>query len=199
MTDPDGRPRPTDYLRHAKGPSRAPFGLLCPPTIAVAIEVTRRTRAAWGRLEGPPVSAEPLTAHPILRRVRSDQQGRRLYDYGGSLPGDWPLGVDILSGRAPAPAWHIVLEEGFEHDDVVLRVNGEDVYERRDVSTSPLLGYATSFETALAPGATVTVEVTTRSLGEGVVIPDSPARQLVVAINEGKLHFVTPEHARGYA
>ena len=95
--------------------------------------------------------------------------------------------------------WHIVLEEGFRDDDVALRVDGDDLYADTDISTHRLLGYAASFEASMAAGSRVTVEVPTRSLACDFVVPDSPARQLVVSIVDGVLQFLTPEHARGYA
>lgn len=95
--------------------------------------------------------------------------------------------------------WHVVLEEGFRDDDVVLRVDGDDLYAETGISTNRLLGYAASFEASMAAGSRVTVEVSTRSLARDFVLPDSPARQLVVSVVDGALQFLTPEHARGYA
>ncbi len=105
----------------------------------------------------------------------------------------------LLTERQFVETWHFVLEDGLRSDDVVIRVDGDVVYEGTKISTNPLLGYALSFEASISVGANVRVEVPTRGLASDFRLPDSPGRQLVVAIVDGALELITPEHARGYA
>lgn len=62
---------------------------------------------------------------------------------------------------------HIALEEGFEGDLVVVRVNGRDVYDKQDVKTRLQIGLADSFNTSVERGkAQVEIAVPTRKLTE---------------------------------
>ncbi len=95
--------------------------------------------------------------------------------------------------------WHVVLEEGFQSDDVVVRAGGDALYEGEGISTNPHLGYAVSFEVAISAGSQIVVEVPTRTVTCDFVLPDSPGRQVVVSIVDDGLQFLTPQQARGYA
>lgn len=66
---------------------------------------------------------------------------------------------------------HIALEEGFEGDLVVVRVNGRDVYDKQDVETRLQIGLADSFHTTVERGKSqVEIAVPTRKLTEKVSV-----------------------------
>jgi hypothetical protein len=47
----------------------------------------------------------------------------------------------------------IDLQEGFDHVDVEVRVDGDALYERSDVHTNPMTGFADSAEVSVSAGA----------------------------------------------
>jgi len=66
---------------------------------------------------------------------------------------------------------HIALEEGFEGDVVVVRVNGSEVYDNQDVKTRLQIGLADSFDTSVGRGkAQIEIAVPTRKLTEKVSV-----------------------------
>ncbi len=60
---------------------------------------------------------------------------------------------------------HLALQDGFEHDDMVIRVNGEDVFTGTDISTDLRISLATTVDLEVTPGATtIEIVLTTRHL-----------------------------------
>lgn len=47
----------------------------------------------------------------------------------------------------------IDLQEGFDHVDVEIRVDGDTLYQRSDVHTNPMTGFADSTELSVSEGA----------------------------------------------
>ena len=87
---------------------------------------------------------------------------------------------------------HIALQEGFRGDDVVVRVQGEEVFRKEDVTTRSQIGYADSFEVE-AEGEEVKVEVLLplKKLSETVMLQVPPTEYLGLSINEGKIDYRT--------
>jgi hypothetical protein len=50
------------------------------------------------------------------------------------------------------PQLHIALQEGFAHDEVIVRVAGREVYRNADLSTRLQIGYADACNAAVAVG-----------------------------------------------
>jgi hypothetical protein len=81
----------------------------------------------------------------------------------------------------------IILQSGFEEDNVTVYVNGKQARRDTDLSTNPLLGIAEEVAIELpARGATIGVEVTSRGLAGGVKLSGRP-KSLLVSIEDGKL------------
>jgi hypothetical protein len=81
----------------------------------------------------------------------------------------------------------IILQSGFEEDNVTVYVNGKQALRDTDLSTNPLLGIAEEVAIELpARGATIGVEVTSRGLSGGVKLSGKP-KSLLVSIDDGKL------------
>ena len=81
----------------------------------------------------------------------------------------------------------IILQDGFESDDVSVTVNGKEAVSKRNVSTKMLLGMADELTVELpAKGATVGVEVSSRNLSATRKLAGKP-KSLIVSIEEGGL------------
>ncbi|MFC8039208.1 hypothetical protein ACFUOZ_07625 [Paenarthrobacter sp. NPDC057355] len=81
----------------------------------------------------------------------------------------------------------IILQDGFESDDVTVTVNGKEAASAREVSTKMLLGMADELTVELpAKGATVGVEVRTRSLSASRKLAGKP-KSLIASIENGEL------------
>ena len=81
----------------------------------------------------------------------------------------------------------IILQDGFNGDEVAITVNGKEARYDRDVTTRELLGMAEEVSVELpAKGATVGVEVTSRSLSAEKKLHGRP-RSLLVSIEDGEL------------
>src|SRR5687768_13002018 len=81
----------------------------------------------------------------------------------------------------------IILQDGFNEDEVAITVNGKEARYDRDVTTRELLGMAEEVSVELpAKGATVGVEVTSRNLSAEMKLHGRP-KSLLVSIEDGEL------------
>jgi hypothetical protein len=81
----------------------------------------------------------------------------------------------------------VILQDGFDDDDVTITVNGKEARHDREVSTRILLGMAEEVAVELpAKGATVGVEVTSRNLRAAKKLAGKP-KSLLVSIENGEL------------
>ncbi|WP_347110105.1 hypothetical protein AAHB33_05345 [Paenarthrobacter sp. S56] len=81
----------------------------------------------------------------------------------------------------------IILQDGFESDDVAVTVNGKPAAFEKEVSTRMLLGMADELTVELpAKGATVGIEVSSRKLSATKKLAGKP-KSLIVSIEEGEL------------
>ncbi|MBO1266680.1 hypothetical protein [Arthrobacter cavernae] len=81
----------------------------------------------------------------------------------------------------------IILQDGFDADEVAVTVNGKEARRDRDVTTRMLLGMAAEVTVELpAKGATVGVEVSSRRLSAARKLVGKP-KSLLVSIEDGEL------------
>jgi hypothetical protein len=81
----------------------------------------------------------------------------------------------------------IILQDGFDADDVEVTVNHKEAHHERDVSTRMMLGMAAEISVELpAKGSTVGVEVTSRKLSATKTLHGKP-KSLLVSIEDGEL------------
>lgn len=93
----------------------------------------------------------------------------------------------------------IDLQDGFSDDVVVIRVDNEDVFHKKGVSTDYSLGRADSVETKVSEGSVdVAVTVPSRSLSDRVVLEVATAVYLGVSIIDGRIVFVVSEESFTY-
>jgi|GEM_PF-527541 len=65
---------------------------------------------------------------------------------------------DYSNSQLTMTVLHIALQDGFIDDEVIIQVNGEEVFHQSGVKTRFQIGFATSFEVEVQQGK-VTVEV----------------------------------------
>ncbi|WP_426998436.1 hypothetical protein [Pseudarthrobacter sp. N5] len=81
----------------------------------------------------------------------------------------------------------IILQDGFDEDNVTVTINGKQARRDTGVSTKMLLGMAAEVSVELpAKGATVGVEITNRGLSAGIKLHGKP-KSLLVSVEDGKL------------
>jgi hypothetical protein len=75
------------------------------------------------------------------------------------------------------PTLHVDLREGFDHDTVVVRVDGREVYRQAGVQTNYSVGLADRVTAEVASGpVTVHVALPQRGLESSITLPlDGPA------------------------
>lgn len=95
-------------------------------------------------------------------------------------------------------ALRIALQDGFEGDHVVVKVNGKEVFKQESVKTKRQIGKATSFEVEVEEGsATVEVALPLKNLSETLAFKVSGEVYLGVSIAEGKIeHRVSSQPFR---
>ncbi len=95
-------------------------------------------------------------------------------------------------------ALRIALQDGFEGDQVVVKVNGKEVFKQENVKTKRQIGKAASFEVEVEEGtANVEVSLPLKNLSETIAFKVSGEAYLGVSIAEGKIgHKVSSEPFR---
>lgn len=91
------------------------------------------------------------------------------------------------------------LQDGFEDDVVVVKVNDQEVFHKEGVKTKLLIGYADSFEVKVADGS-VNVEVILplRNLSETIVLEVSTVAYLGLSMHEGRIDYLISNEPFGY-
>ncbi|MEV0379422.1 hypothetical protein [Nonomuraea sp. NPDC050643] len=83
--------------------------------------------------------------------------------------------------------------EGFDNDEIIVRVNGEIAFHGRNVTTSPLIGLAESVELTL-PGEHAEAEIELPGRGAATRLDLRASRQVAVSVSGSALsHTVSAE------
>ena len=97
------------------------------------------------------------------------------------------------------------IQDGFEDDLVVVRVNGTEIFRGEGVTTKLLLG-GTDFTSNNAPRVQVSegsvdveVLVPSKNLSRTISIQASQNTDLGVSIQDGKIHYIKVDKPFGYA
>jgi hypothetical protein len=94
---------------------------------------------------------------------------------------------------APRPSARIDLREGFEDDDVIVRIDGEEVYRSSGVTTLPQIGRADGIDVPVGDGP-VTVEVDLPRRGiSGSFSVEAAGMHIGISVSGGDIgHEVSP-------
>jgi hypothetical protein len=91
-------------------------------------------------------------------------------------------------------------QEGFAHDEVQVRVNGQERLKKADVTTNRLLGIASSEEIEVPDGRiTVDIQIPTKNLSKTISLEISGSEYLGVSIENGKIEHIASQKPFGYA
>lgn len=91
----------------------------------------------------------------------------------------------------------VALEDGFEADLVVVRVNGEEVLRREDVTTDVRIGLAHGFDVRVGRlPATVEVDLPNRGLAGRTTVETEATTHLSISVVDGALRFRRPDRFR---
>jgi len=84
----------------------------------------------------------------------------------------------------------IDLQDGFREDTVVIRVDGDEIYNREGVSTDYALGRTDAAETQV-PQGTIRVEssMPTQQLSESIVLEISEDVYVGISILDGRINY----------
>lgn len=93
----------------------------------------------------------------------------------------------------------IDLQDGFMDDLVVIQIDDQEIFRKKGVQTSLLLGYADSLEIEVSEG-TVNVEITLplRNLAETLELQVSKATYLGISIQAGNIQYRVADKPFGY-
>jgi len=93
----------------------------------------------------------------------------------------------------------IDLQDGFDNDDVCIKVNGREVYHHRDVTTKLLLGLADTIETKAEDGsAVVEITVPTRKLSRTDKVDVKGDTYVGACVQRGGLRLLVSSTPFGY-
>lgn len=91
---------------------------------------------------------------------------------------------------------HLVLEDGFEDDTVVVRAAGRELLRWDDVTTRTQLSHAGDAEVEVPEGrVTLEVEVPTKGVSDRVEIDAAATPVVGLSLREGRIAPAFPEHA----
>ena len=94
---------------------------------------------------------------------------------------------------------NVDLQSGFTGDAVIVKINQEEVFRKKNVSTNLLLGYAEHFQQDLPEGdTTIEVELPQRNLTENTLLHLYEPLYLGISIEENRLVFITRKEAFSY-
>ena len=95
-------------------------------------------------------------------------------------------------------AFRIALQDGFEGDTVVVKVNGKEVFKQENVKTKRQIGKAASVEVEVEEGsANVEISLPLKNLSETIAVKVSGEVYLGVSVVENKVeHKVSSEPFR---
>jgi hypothetical protein len=93
----------------------------------------------------------------------------------------------VMPTDSPLPPIHIDLQEGFEDDDVVIRIGEEEVFRKEGVTTLPQIGRADGIEIPIGDGPVIVdVELPKRGVQASFSVP-APDMHLGISIEDGEL------------
>ncbi len=98
------------------------------------------------------------------------------------------------------PTLTIDLQEGFEGEEVVVRVDGKEAARRGGVRTKRMLGLADSLEVEVPAGtAAVEIAVPAKNLSKKVEVRPEETPYLGVSLSGGEINLLPYPEPFGYA
>ena len=93
----------------------------------------------------------------------------------------------------------IDLQDRFENDTVVMRMNGEEVFRKEHITTNLLLGLADSFKTEVEQGSVrIEISIETRNIVETIPMDVSADTYLGISVVSGRIEYIILDEPFGY-
>lgn len=97
------------------------------------------------------------------------------------------------------PLLHIALQEGFENDAVKVRINGQEVFNKPQVSTRRQIGFADSYEAEVGGGTIkVTLDLPQRAISASRVLQVNAPTYIGASVTADGLQFDISREPFGY-
>jgi len=98
------------------------------------------------------------------------------------------------------PVLRVNLQEGFANDTVVVRVNGQEVFNKTSVKTRPQIGLANAFEVDVPEGSVdIQIALPLKNVSESFELQVSNPIHLGVSItHEGRITHQISQEPFGY-
>ena len=94
---------------------------------------------------------------------------------------------------------HVALQEGFDNDNVLIRLNDEPIYESTGVTTDLRIGRADAVEVPLTEGRLrLSVSLPDRDLSGSVVIRGTNTVYVGVSVEGDAVEFTVSDQPFGY-
>jgi hypothetical protein len=94
---------------------------------------------------------------------------------------------------------HIDFQEGFSNDTIVLRMNGEERFQKEGITTNRLLGLASSAQIEVPNGrVTIEIKIPTKNLAKTIMLDTSESEHLGVSIENGRIEHIVSQRPFGY-
>jgi hypothetical protein len=88
------------------------------------------------------------------------------------------------------PTLHILLRDGFNHDDVVLRVNNREAARGSDVTTDLTISHAASFDVPAPEGrCALRIEILTQNISSSVDLDPADTPYVAAFVRKGRVEF----------
>ncbi|MEJ2484721.1 MAG: hypothetical protein P8Y68_03200 [Anaerolineales bacterium] len=118
---------------------------------------------------------------------------------GDDLFPDQPEPTDDLGDDGSTRRLDIDLQSGFLADTVQIEVNGELVWEEKEVTTEMLIGLADSIETEVSEGTvTLTVRIPTQDLSSEIDLDVDGDKYIGVSVMDGSIDIFVSDTPFGY-
>jgi hypothetical protein len=94
---------------------------------------------------------------------------------------------------------NVALQDGFEGDDVLIRVDGDEAYRGEDVTTRTQISHAADTQLEVPDGPfTLEVDVPTQGARETFQLDPHSQPNVAISLRDGQLVAIYPEQL-GYA
>lgn len=97
------------------------------------------------------------------------------------------------------PVLHIALQDGFDDDMVVIRVNGAEVFHQDGVATDPRMSLAETYEGPMQEGPVkVEIDLGRRKIHGSVTVQFSGSAYVAVSVEAESIRFKVADQPFGY-
>jgi hypothetical protein len=88
------------------------------------------------------------------------------------------------------PTLHILLRDGFDHDEVVLHVNNQEAARGSDLTTDLTISHAASFDVRTPEGrCALRVDIPTQNISSSIDLDPADTPYVAIFVRKGRVEF----------